>query len=144
LSTIIDARTNKLKSESVSIAHQTVSGEAVRGVRFQCAGSIPAEFQGAEEDFDKKAKTQFVLRPQFSIEKKYRLVENQSRTASPSSAFFVSAVGFDENKAHAIALVGYIVHNGGTTGGDSTFHLLRKTQLGWQEAKEIPSCGRIY
>jgi hypothetical protein len=37
LSSIIDASTNKLKSDSVSIFHQTLSEEAFRGVRFQCA-----------------------------------------------------------------------------------------------------------
>jgi hypothetical protein len=74
LSTVIDARANEVKSESVPIFHQTVSGEAVRGVRFQCAGRIPAEFQGAAEDFDKKAKTRFLLMERFSLQKKYRFV----------------------------------------------------------------------
>jgi hypothetical protein len=154
LSSIIDASTNKLKSESVSIFHHTISEEAFRGIRFQCSGSIPAEFQSAAEDLDKKAKTKFLLQQEFSIQKKYKLVAlsretpvnvgNQSQTASSSAMFSVSAVGFDETKAHAIALVRYIVHNGGTTGGSSTFHLLRKTAQGWQEAMEIPKCGRIY
>jgi len=154
LSSIIDASTNKLKSDSVSIFHQTLSEEAFTGVRFQCSGSIPAEFQSASEDFDKKAKTKFLLRREFSIQKKYRLVAlsrktpvnagNQPQTASASATFSVSAVGFDEPKFHAIALVRYIVHNGGTIGGSSIFHLLRKTEQGWQEATEISTCGRIY
>ena len=154
MSSIIDASTNKLKSDSVSIFHQTLSEEAFRGVRFQCSGSIPAEFQSASADFDKKAKAKFLLRREFSIQKKYRLVAlsrktpvnagNQSQTASASATFSVSAVGCDETKAHAIALVRYIVRNGGTIGGNSTFHLLRKADPGWQEATEIPKCGRIY
>jgi hypothetical protein len=151
LSSIIDASTNKLKSDSMSILHQTLSEEAFRGVRFQCSGSIPAEFQSAAEDLDKKAKTKFLLRREFSIQKTYRLVApspkipgNQPQTASASATFSVSAVGFDETKAHAIALVRYIVHNGGTIGGSSIFHLLRKTSQGWQEATEISTCGRIY
>lgn len=154
LSSIIDASTNKLKSDSVSIFHQTLSEEAFRGVRFQCSGSIPAEFQSAAEDLVKRAKTKFLLRREFSIQKKYRLVllsrktpvdaGNQSQTASASATFSVSAVGFDETKAHAIALVRYIVHSGGAIGGSSTFHLLRKTPQGWQEATEISTCGRIY
>jgi len=154
LSSIIDASTNKLKSDSVSIFHRTLSEEAFTGVRFQCSGSIPAEFQSASEDFDKKAKTRFLLRREFSIQKKYGFVAlsrttpvnpgNQFQTASPSATFSVSAVGFDETKAHAIALVRYIVPNGGTIGGNSTFHLLRKTDQGWQKATEISKCGRIY
>src|ERR1700675_2364518 len=74
LSTVIDARANEVKGESVSIFHQTVSGDAVRGVRSQCAGSIPAEFQGAAEDFDKKAKTRLLLMERFSPQKEYRFV----------------------------------------------------------------------
>jgi hypothetical protein len=145
LSSIIDASTNKLKSDSVSIFHQTLSEEAFRGVRFQCSGSIPAEFQSAAEDLDKKAKTRFLLRRELSIQKKYRLVALSRKTpVSGSETFSVSAVGFDETKAHAIALVQYIVHNGGTIGGSSIFHLLRKTSQGWQEATEISTCGRIY
>ena len=54
------------------------------------------------------------------------------------------AVGFEETKAHATALVRYIVPNGGTIDGNSTFHLLRKTDQGWQKATEISKCGRIY
>ena len=89
----------------------------------------------------KEAKTKLLLRQEFSIQKKYRLVAlsrttpvnagNRSQTPSASATFSVSAVGF-------------IVHNGGTIGGSSTFHLLRKTSRGWQEDTEIPKCGRIY
>jgi len=59
LSSIIDASTNKLKSDSVSILHQTVSEEAFWGVRFQCSGSIPAEFQSAAEDLTKRQRQSF-------------------------------------------------------------------------------------
>ena len=143
LSSIIDARTNKLKSEPVSIFRQTISEEAFRGVRFQCSGSIPAEFQSAAEDFDKKAKTRFLLKREFSIRKKYKFVA-PSQAASTSATFSVSAVGFDETKDHAVAIVRHIVHSGGTIGGSSTFYLLRKVGQSWQEATEIPQCGRIY
>jgi len=133
----------------VSILHQALSEEAFSGVRFQCSGSIPAEFQSASGDFDRKAKTKFLLRREFSVQKKYRFVAhsrttpvnagNQSQTASASATFSVSAVGFDETKAHAIALVRYIVPNGGTIGGNSTFHLSRRADPGWQEAAESQS-----
>ena len=143
LSSIINETTNKSRGEPVAIFHQTISEEAVGDIRFQCAGSIPVEFQSAAEDFDKKAKTNFLLQQEFSIRRKYKLVVH-SQSASISAAFSVSAVGFDESKAHAIALVRYIVHNGGTIGGDSTFHFLRKADHGWLEAMEIQKCGRIY
>jgi hypothetical protein len=143
LSGIIDARANKLKSESVSIFHQTVSGESVRDVRTQCAGGIPAEFQGAAEDFDKKATTRFLLTERFSLEKKYRFVVGP--TSNSLGVFSVSAVGFDKTKTRAIVLVEYLVHpTNSIVGGDTTFYLLRKTEEGWKEATEIPKCGRVY
>jgi hypothetical protein len=58
----------------VSIFHQTLSEEAFRGARFQCSGSIAAEFESAAQDLDKMAKTKLLLRGEFSIQKKYRLV----------------------------------------------------------------------
>lgn len=56
LSSIINARTEKLKSGFVSVYHQTVSEKVSREVRVQCSGSFPREFQSALEDFDKKSK----------------------------------------------------------------------------------------
>lgn len=133
---------------------RTISEENLRAVRVQCSGDIPSEFRGAEEDFDKKAKVKFLLQQKFSIRRKYKLVglsrvapsltEEQVQNGSISDVFSVSAVGFDETRTYAIALVRYMVHEGGTKGGDSTFHLLRKTEKAWQEAPEITRCGRIY
>jgi hypothetical protein len=144
LSSIIDGSTTKLKSESVSIFRQTISEEASRSVRFQCSGSVPAEFKSAAEDFDKKARTRFLLKQEFSIRNKYRFVAQSQQGASTSATFSLSAVGFDETKDHAVALVRHIVHNGGTIGGSLSFHFLRKTGQRWQEATEILKCGRIY
>ena len=154
LSAIIDPMANKSKSESVSIVYQTISEEALKGIRFQCSGSFPSEFWKATEDFDRKAKTKFVLQRAFELKKKYVLFAssrasfanagNQTQAESAAGVFSVSAVGFDETKTHAIALVRHIVHIGGTAGGDSSFYLLRKTEYGWHEATEIPKCGRIY
>jgi hypothetical protein len=53
LSSIFEARTEKLKNGSVAIFHQTVSGDAPREIRAECSSRIPTEFQSALEDFDK-------------------------------------------------------------------------------------------
>ncbi len=108
LSTILDARANKSKSEVVSIFHQTVSAESFRSVRSQCFGSFPPEFQSALEDFDKRAKTNFLLQQEFSIQKKYRLVSDRISTGSIPGIYSVSAVDFDGNKTRAIVLVQYL------------------------------------
>ena len=143
LSSIIDARTKELGSGSVSIFHQTVSEEAFRAVRLQCSGSFPGEFQSALEDFDKKARTKFLLQREFSLQKEYRFVE--TRAGVQTGIYSMSAVGFDENRTHAIVLVGYLVRPAGSIlGGDTTFYLLRRTEKGWQDATDIAKCGRIY
>jgi hypothetical protein len=139
LSSIIDASTNKLKSDSVSIPNSFRRGFLGRSISVLRQHSCGISKRRRRPH--KEAKTKLLLRQEFSIQKKYRLVAlsrttpvnagNQSQMASASATFSVSAVGF-------------IVHNGGTIGGSSTFHLLRKTSRGWQEDTEIPKCGRIY
>jgi hypothetical protein len=151
LSFIIDARTNQWKSGSVSIFYRTVSKQALRSIKIDCSDKIPVEFQDAAADLDKKAMTGFRLQQKFSTRKRYRFVlapvnaEDQAVTRNAPGVFSVSAVGFDGTKTHAIALVQYLVRpTGSIVGGDSTFYLLRKTEKGWQQATEVPKCGRIY
>ena len=115
----------------MSIFHQTISEEDFRETRLQCSGRFPKEFQSAVEDFDKKAKTTFLLQPNFSLQEKYEFVAvsrvgDHTSTKSLAGIYSVSAVGFDENKTHAIVLVEYLVHQVRrfVVGGDSTFYLL--------------------
>lgn len=146
LSSVIDARTAKLKNESVSIFHQTVSGDALGEIRAECASRLPREFQSALEDFDKKAKTILLLQQQFSIHKEYKLVETM--VGVHTGIYSVSAVGFDENKTHAIVLLQYLVRPRGGVfvflGGYKMLYLLRRTETGWQQAADAPECGQIY
>ena len=75
VSSIIEARTEKLKNGSVSIFHQTISGDALGKIRAECASRLPREFQSALEDFDKQAKTKLLLQRRFSIHKEYEFVD---------------------------------------------------------------------
>ncbi len=144
LSSVIDARTEKLKDGSVSIFHQTVSEDAFGEVRAQCSSRFPREFQSALEDFDKKAKTKFLLQREFAIHRDYRFVE--VFVGVQTGIYSMSAVGFDEDKTHAIVLVQYIVRPAGSIvlGGSRVFYLFRRTSTGWQQAADIPVCGQIY
>jgi len=149
LSSIINARTEKLKCGFVSVFHQTVSEKDSREVRVQCSSSFPREFESALKDFDKKAKTKFLLQRKFSIRKEYRFVETMvgvhGSTKSLPGIYSISAVGFDENKTRAIVLVQYLVRPESIVlGGDTIFYLLRRTESGWQQAADIQKCGRIY
>jgi len=144
LSSIIEARTDKSKAGSVAIFHQTVSGDALGEIRAECSSRFATEFQSALEDLDKKAKTKLLLQQQFSIHKEYKFAETM--VGVQTGIYSVSAVGFDENKTRAIVLVQYLVHppGGVILGGDKTLYLLRRTQTGWQQAADVPNCGRIY
>jgi hypothetical protein len=144
LSSIIEARTEKLKNGSVSIFHQTVSGDALGEIRAECASRLPREFQSALEDFGKKAQAKLLLQQQFSIHKEYRFTETM--VGVQTGIYSVSAVAFDENKTRAIVLVQYLVRPRGDVrlGGYKMLYLLRRTETGWQEAADVPQCGQIY
>ena len=144
LSSIIDLRTSQWKTEPVSVFQHTISPEKVNDLKNECCDKVPAEFQRAAEDFDTKAKTRFLLKERFSLQKKYRFVP--APTAKSLGVFSVSAVGFDETKTRAIVLVEYLVRRADSIvlGGDSIFYLLRKTPTGWKDVTVVPKCGRIY
>ena len=144
LSSVIDARTEKLKDGSVSIFHQTVSEDAFAEVRAECSNRFRGEFQSTLEDFDKKAKTTFLLQREFAIHRDYRFVE--AVVGVQTGIYSMSAVGFDEDKTHAIVLVQYLVRPAGSIilGGSRAFYLFRRTSTGWQPAADIPACGQIY
>src|SRR5260370_34028546 len=57
LSSVIDARTEKLKDGSVSIFHQTVSEDAFGDVSAQCSRRFPSEIQSPRANFAMKGKT---------------------------------------------------------------------------------------
>lgn len=74
LSSILEARTEKLENGSVAIFHQTLSGDALGNIPAECSSRIPTEFQSALSDFHKKAGTKLLLQQQFSIHKEYKFV----------------------------------------------------------------------
>ena len=143
-SAVIEARTEKSKAGSVPIFYRTVSGDAVGEITAECSSRFPGDFQTALADFDKKAKSKFVLQQQFSIRKEYRFVE--TLVGVQTGIYSLSAVGFDEEKTRAIVLVQYLVRPPGSVivGGDKMFYLLRRTATGWQQAADVPKCGQIY
>jgi len=144
LSSVIDSITQKMKGASVSILHQTISAADFADIRAECSSRFPGEFQGALEDFDKKAKAKLLLQRQFSIHKEYKLVE--TTVGARAGIYSVSAVGFDEKKTRAVAVVRYLVRSlrSPIVGGDKLFYLLRRTETGWQQTPDIPNCGHIY
>jgi hypothetical protein len=157
LSVLLNALSVTRKNETVRIDPRMASGKGVAEIKAQCSG-IPAEFQAASEDFDKKVETRFLLRRGFSLAKSYALLharvktdatwaetQEEARKRFGSGIYHVAAVGFDDKRTRAIAFVEYIC---GNLCGDSIFYFLRKSEKGWVQApevqREVHSCGRIY
>jgi hypothetical protein len=128
---------------SVPIFHQTVSGDAVGEITAECSSRVLGELQTALADFDKKAKTKFVLQQQFPMHKEYKFVE--AMVGVQVGIYSLSAVGFDEGKTRAVVLVQYLVRPPSSLvlGGDNLIYLLRRTATGWQQVADVPKCGRV-
>ncbi len=100
-----------------------------------------------------KSKTPYLLQDRFASDAKFLLVDHpvidRSDLKHPpqthkeidqkiiGGAYFVSAVGFDASKTHAIVRVNYIC---GSLCGGGTYHLLVKDSDGWKEAPKKASC----
>jgi hypothetical protein len=157
LSVLLNRLSVARKNDTIRIDPRTAEGKRVAEMKAQCLGN-PEEFRGASEDFDEKVKTRLILRRGFSLTKQYELAR-VSRMADPSQletreearkryhsgTYYVAAVGFDDKRTRAVAFVEYIC---GNLCGDSIFYYLRKSERGWEEAREVnrqvQSCGRIY
>ncbi len=157
LSVLLNAQSDKWKNETITIDPRTPLGRAVAEIKAECSG-IPAEFQAASEDFDRKVQTRLLLRKGFSLRKNYELGYASSTIAAEqprnkeeirkrirSGTYHVAAVGFDDKRTRAIAFVEYVC---GNLCGNSLFYYLRKSEKGWEEAREVQRevlrCGRIY
>jgi hypothetical protein len=91
---------------------------AFRGVRFQCSGRIPAEFESAAHDLDKKAKRKFLLQQGFSIQKKYRLVALSRTTPVNARESVPDGKRFSDVLRVSGRLLTKPRPNGGTIGGN--------------------------
>jgi hypothetical protein len=117
---------------------------------------IPEEFRQAADDYERRAATALVFRRKFTMKTPYdlagetRIVGTKAKppSASPDTAarissgvFYLSPVGFDANRTHAIAYENYICGNLCGWGG---FHLLVKNAGKWEEAKGVSACTWHY
>jgi hypothetical protein len=157
LSVLLNAVSVVRKNDTIRIDPHTAPGKYVAEMKAQCSG-IPAEFRSASEDFDKRVKSRLILQRGFSLRKNYELAygsatagisqpetKEEARKRIRSGIYHVAAVGFDDKRTHAVAFMEYIC---GNLCGDSIFYFLRKSEKGWEEAREVQRevqrCGRIY
>ncbi len=118
---------------------------------------VPDDFQDAAADFKKKIGVKYVFEKKFSPSLKYKLVTiislrgsapehaapgtTTGKTRNVTGVYYVSAVGFDKNKTHAIAYMEYLC---GELCGQDSFYFLLKSKNGWESATGITGCGRIF
>jgi len=116
-------------------------------------GKVPQGFQTVAKDFHDKNKIAFQLEAKFSMDGKYELSDSARKVLPPPKSgeqellsrvympvYFVSAVGFDSLRTHAIAYVGAIC--GGECGGGGYYFLTKDTK-GWREVPGSPACTWI-
>jgi len=120
---------------------------------FEKCIKVPEEFIEAATNFREITMHPYVLRDRFDSDARFQLVDLPG-TNSPESShsaksrknveemisggtYFVSPVGFDKPKTHAIVRINYIC--GGTCGGGE-YHLLEKSADGWKEVVPKSSC----
>jgi len=113
---------------------------------------VPDEFTEAANNFRQITKKSYLLQDRFGSDARFQIVDrpglDRSRARSAANArsveelisggtYFVSPVGFDDAKTHAIVRINYIC--GGTCGGGK-YHLLEKSQDGWKEVEPKSIC----
>ena len=115
---------------------------------------IPDEFREAANDYEQRAKTAYLLRKKFTMATPYdlagetRIVGSNRQAPSDSDkdiaakistgTFYLSPVGFDARRMHAIAYENYIC---GNRCGWGSYHLLRKNFNRWEEANDVSGCS---
>lgn len=118
---------------------------------------IPEEFREAANDYERRAGTALVLRKKFTMRMPYDLAgetritgtgvrqppatgtDNSQKTST--GTFYLSPVGFDASRTHAITYENYLC---GNLCGWGAYHLLVRNAGRWEEAKDVNTCTWHY
>lgn len=141
------------RNESIQISALTTQEIPSSGTSFEKCIKVPDEFVEAASNFTELAKASYLLQDKFGAGAQLRIVNqprtNTSKSSNPPKSkksidqiisggtYFVSPVGFDKSKTHAIVRVNYIC---GDTCGGGQYYLLEKTADGWKEVKAKAFC----
>jgi hypothetical protein len=130
------------------MGHVTTSGSMADS--FESCKKIPDEFKSAARDFKEKNRQEWHLAKRFKLKLEYEFADElrkspppapvpgeQELTLPPNPVNFVSAVGFDTSRTHAIA---YVAAIGGPDGASGGYHLLVKERQNWKEVSQSPVC----
>jgi hypothetical protein len=157
LSMLVNGSRAETRANAIRISMVT-HVESVKGTHsLEDCMKIPEEFREAANDYERRASTALVLRKKFTLTTSYDLVGETRITGSgvrsapttgsdvsvkvSGGTFYLSPVGFDPNRTHAIAYANYLCGNRCGWGG---FHLLVKNGGRWEEAKDVGGCAWNY
>jgi hypothetical protein len=157
LSTLLGSASQETHSAAIRI-NMLTHVESSGGVNsLEDCMKIPEEFREAANDYERRAKTAYLLKNKFSIKTPYDLVGESRITGSglrnppatgkdtaekiSSGTFYLSPVGFDASHTHAIAYKNYLC---GNLCGWGAYHLLVKNGDRWEEAKDVVGCTWQY
>ena len=157
LSTLLGDATQETRGAILRI-NMLTHVESVNGTHsLEDCVKIPEEFREAANDYERRAATALVLKKKFALNAPYdlagetRIVPSKARPSSSTSTdttpkissgvFYLSPVGFDATRTHAIAYENYIC---GNLCGWGAFHLLVKNAGKWEEAKDLTACTWRY
>jgi hypothetical protein len=136
------------KGPVLVIYPQTSSG--TESDAFQSCKNIPAEFKAAAQDFQLRNKHPWKLVSRFNLPFEYEISDPRKKPADPPvlpgeqplevpqpPVYFVSAVGFNPTRDHAVA---YFAGYGGPEAASGGYYLLVKNKYGWGVIKASPVC----
>ena len=141
------------RNTTIRVSALTTQEDANSTTSFEKCTKVPDEFIDAANNFREITKNSYILEDRFGADAPVQLVDrpgsDQSNSKNPprtrkgieqmisGGTYFVSPVGFDRSKTHAIVRINYIC--GGTCGGGE-YHLLEKSDDGWKEVKPKSFC----
>ena len=157
LSLLLSGATEETHAPAIRINLAT-HVESVNGTHsLEDCMKVPEDFREAANDYERRAASPYVLKKRFSLKAPYDLVgetrivgiarrpvsatDTDSSQKISSGAFYLSPVGFDGSRSHAIAYTNYLCGNLCGWGG---FHLLVKNAGRWEEAHDVTTCTWRY
>ena len=131
LSQLLDSDAKGWKNTVIRLDGLTVSRTEMAHESLRRCTELAGEFQAAAKDFEGKTQQRFALRKMFTTKIHYTLLKEKKALPDGISGgvYYVSPVGFDQDKTHGIAFVDYVC--GGLCGAGS-FNLLVKGAGGWE------------
>ena len=136
LSVLLEHHHNSSTTPALKISRETDSGLGADAFDV-CSRSVPDEFKPAAGDFTEKNKQHLRLQKKFNLSFRYEFSHSRSPGSAGKPLYWVSAVGFDNSRNHAIA---YVAMGCGLNCFGGTYYFFRKEKGIWKEVDGTKEC----